>query len=362
MERSATIILIAIIAMSIRVNWGFILPSIPLGSTAARLRNGIVLRTLSTGSRPFRQDLSNTPMRNDRRQWGDRERFRERSNWSAHPDRRNRWDSRDREDRDEPNTLVTKYGEFNDDLVYGINPVFLALKSKRRKLHDLLVQEDLDADNKKQAGQFAKSILSLATEYALPIQYASKHDLNMLSDNRPHQGFILRASFLSCQPLPALEAVPTTEIALALDEVTDPQNLGALLRSALFLGCRKVILCAKNSAPLNNVVSKASAGAMEVLTIFEAQNMMRFLDNSKENGWQVVGADLGSSAVSLDALKVDRPTILVLGNEGHGMRVNIVKRCDQLVYLPGSGSDVDSLNVSVTGGILLHHLSRFQQK
>lgn len=74
---------------------------------------------------------------------------------------------------------------------------------------------------------------------------------------------------------------------LALDEVVDPQNVGALIRSSHFLGCDKVVICSKNSAPLSPTVCKASSGALEFVDISETKNMMRFLDKSKENGWQV---------------------------------------------------------------------------
>ncbi len=76
-------------------------------------------------------------------------------------------------------------------------------------------------------------------------------------------------------------------VVLALDEVWDPQNFGALLRSGYFLGCEAIVVCGKNSAPLSPVVSKASAGAMELVTVFSTENMMKWLDQSKENGWQV---------------------------------------------------------------------------
>ena len=155
-------------------------------------------------------------------------------------------------------------------------------------------------------------------------------------------------------------------VVLALDEVEDPQNFGALLRSSFFLGCHAVVTCAKNSAPLTPAVSKASAGALELMSVYSTENMMNWLDQCKENGWQVVGTALSESAIPFKELPRDKPTILVLGNEGHGIRTNILRRCDHLVTIsksaPGSemspvaGADgVDSLNVSVTGGILLQH-------
>lgn len=159
-------------------------------------------------------------------------------------------------------------------------------------------------------------------------------------------------------------------MALVLDEVWDPQNFGALLRSAYFLGVQQVVVCAKNSAPLSAVVSKASAGVMELMKIYSTDNLMRFLDATKENGWQVVGTALGEKSVPLKELPLQKPTLLVLGNEGHGIRTNILKRCDHLVKIDKGFGDqdlvldvgddveesVDSLNVSVTGGIMMHYL------
>lgn len=196
-------------------------------------------------------------------------------------------------------------------------------------------------------------------------------------------------------------------VVLALDEVWDPQNFGALLRTSYFLGVHAVVVCAKNSAPLSAAVSKASSGAMELMELYSTNNLMKLLDKSKEQGWQVVGTEIGPQAIPFQQVPLQKPTILVLGNEGHGMRTNIVRRCDHLVTvtkgrtssvpptpspsetavpeasssttdsvdvdidevmaMEGGGfggsiqsqrveaNDVDSLNVSVTGGILLHH-------
>jgi 21S rRNA (GM2251-2'-O)-methyltransferase len=262
-----------------------------------------------------------------------------------------------------------------------------ALKAGRRVLSELLVQEGLiirrtASDGQGEGGGRGEgdgegegeiaTISRLAEERGLPVKQLSKHDLNMLSDSRPHQGVVLRAERVEPVSMPGgLAPVDTSTsdrypCVLALDEVGDPMNLGALLRTAHFLGVEKVILCAKNSAPLSPVVSKASAGAMEVAHIASTTNMMRFLDASKENGWQIVGTALEGSTLPLgsSAVEFNKPTVLVLGNEGHGLRTNVMRRCDVLIKLSsggangdgGSGSDVDSLNVSVTGGILLHHI------
>ena len=173
---------------------------------------------------------------------------------------------------------------------------------------------------------------------------------------------------------------------LVLDEVVDPQNLGALLRSAFFLGGDnvKILLCSKNSAPPSPVVSAASAGALELMTVYSTSNLPRTLTSAKNDGFRIVGASSsvpGRSGVGSDETteppalydlqelptvnSSERPVLLVLGSEGHGLRSLVAKGCTEFVRIPAGETEnselaagVDSLNVSVTGGILLWHLLR----
>jgi 21S rRNA (GM2251-2'-O)-methyltransferase len=214
-------------------------------------------------------------------------------------------------------------------------------------------------------------VVERATAQGAAVRYVDRHELNLLSDNRPHQGLVLDCAPLELEeglqagglpPQPPSAAPP---VWLALDEVSDPQNLGAILRSALFLGASGVVVCARNSAPLSPVVSKASAGAMELLPVHEAGNLPSFLEASAANGWVVLGADAGNGAIDVAGVRVAGPTLLVLGSEGGGMRTNVRRACSQLVCVPGGASGdspadrsagVDSLNVSVATGILLASL------
>lgn len=176
-------------------------------------------------------------------------------------------------------------------------------------------------------------------------------------------------------------------IWLVLDEVVDPQNLGALLRSAHFLGQGKlgVLVCSKNSAPPTAVVSAASAGALELATIYSTTNLPRTLNQANDDGFRIIGASSAVPNKNEDDLEFpqlydlqelpmsvtedDRPVLLVLGSEGHGLRTLVAKACTEFVRIP-SGMDgstslqegVDSLNVSVTGGILLWQLLNRRNK
>ncbi|KAK3165396.1 hypothetical protein QOZ80_1AG0032650 [Eleusine coracana subsp. coracana] len=278
--------------------------------------------------------------------------------------------------------------------VYGVGPVLAALMAGRREFYALYTQEgmDLSGSNKKKKDKKAiEKVLQMAEKVGLKVIETSKHDLNMMVDNRPHQGLVLDASPLEMVNTKELDPVRVdggkAPVWLALDEVMDPQNLGAIIRSAYYFGAEGVVLCAKNSAPLSGVVSKASAGSLELIELLSCRNMMQFLSSSAENGWRVLGGTIAHKAVLLSEVNTGVPTILVLGSEGTGLRPLVERSCTDLVKIPGNvdglieGVDADtdvgeegdnfsgnpglksflaveSLNVSVAAGVLLYHLAR----
>ena len=272
--------------------------------------------------------------------------------------------ARQRSEEFEARRAASKGFEF----LYGHSSVLNALIANRRSSFlELLVQDRSNSPSSSPSSTDLGHIIGLAEKASIPVTYLSKHDLNMLSDNRPHQGVILTAAPVSLSFLSDLAPSETKErspVWLALDEVVDPQNLGALIRSASFLGAEGVVVCAKNSAAPSPVVSRASAGALEFAPLFATRSMPRFLAASAENGWRVVGTTLGEGSIPLRQLEVGLPTILVLGNEGHGLRPMVQRACSTLVNIdggpssniPGLRGGVDSLNVAVSGGIIIHHL------
>ena len=282
--------------------------------------------------------------------------------------------------------------------VYGVNPILAALTSGRREFYALYLQDGMDLsekNKKKKDKKSIKNILKIADEIGLTVKEASKHDLNMISDNRPHQGLILDASPLEMVGIRELDHVSVkggdrAPVWIALDEIMDPQNLGAIIRSAYFFGVEGVILCAKNSAPLSGVVSKASAGSLEMIELRSCKNMMQFLSSSADNGWRILGGSVSPKALPLGEVRGEIPTVIVLGSEGTGLRPLVERSCTDLVRIPGvplvnddddhyqdgddndndDGEDgkvytgdhrpfvaVESLNVSVAAGVLLYHLT-----
>lgn len=152
-------------------------------------------------------------------------------------------------------------------------------------------------------------------------------------------------------------------IWLCLDQVTDPQNFGSAIRSAHFLGAAGVLTCARNSSPLTAAVSKASAGASELMPVHSCRNLPATLQAAAARGWRVLGADGGREAEPLASVAPGPPTVLVMGSEGAGLRTNVRRACQGHVRIEAAplGSvvpafaGVDSLNVGVATGIFLHH-------
>ncbi|GBC07440.1 hypothetical protein RclHR1_07470005 [Rhizophagus clarus] len=274
------------------------------------------------------------------------------------------------------------------DYLYGLTVVLLALEQKRRKFHRLFVQEKF-LFHKKESRIIPEKILSLANEANIPIVKTTKDELSkLLKDNRPHQGIILKASKLepikiaylgkqsdkmyqvvkpSTSPL-NVSLNGTQPFWLALDQVVDPQNLGAIIRSAYFFGVNGLVLCSKNSAPLSAVTSKASSGALEIMEVYDVDNLTNFLNCSSQNNWIIYGAvsnyesrnNSNKSSISINKLNnslLKHPAILVIGSEGTGLRPNILNTCHHLLHILSPNINkskyIDSLNVNAATAVLL---------
>ncbi|KAL4087931.1 hypothetical protein PRIC1_012362 [Phytophthora ramorum] len=263
--------------------------------------------------------------------------------------------------------------------IYGLHSVLQALESGHRNAHALYVREErvpMDgqrAPKKKSAADMKalERIKELADAKGVQLHTLSKWMLNHITGDKPHQGVVLDAAALQLQEFAPAEPSVFTEserspVILVLDEVHDPQNLGAILRSAHFLGCAAVVVSDRNSAPLSPAVSRSSAGALEVLVannkLLKARNLHEMLAISGDLGWRVVGASSGPNSITSTKLPEggDQPTILVMGNEHRGLRKGIRQCCQDIVIIPGQATDedtrVDSLNVSVASAILLYEL------
>lgn len=234
-------------------------------------------------------------------------------------------------------------------ILYGITPVQAALHAERRALHKLWVRREASSER-------VDEIVRRAEAMGLPIVEAENEELGRRAHTPLHQGVVL-----GCGPLPLLglrdllQLPAARPFVLALDQIEDPQNLGGLVRTAAFLGTSAVLLHRSHIAPLSAVVSKASAGLLERFPVAEVGNLADALQSLEREGWTVIGSALTDEAVDYRTLTPRGPVVLVMGNEGRGLRPLTMKRCQHLVWIPRRG-EAQSLNVTVAAGILLAQL------
>ncbi|KAI5927435.1 hypothetical protein F4810DRAFT_650966 [Camillea tinctor] len=367
-----------------------------------------------------RSDQDRFVRRSDRGQFSDRpgrERFSEKSKQDGYANREERRPQRDTSERShrERGGMEGVYkGTRRDDsyirvqrttavsqFLYGRSVVEAALRGSPRQLYKLYIYDGEDRNNVTQDAALEK----LAQRKQIPVTKVERGDLRLMdkmSEGRPHNGYVLEASPLPQLPLKALGPVSEdpkrvgfgVDIAhqsaeeaelngtsdfvgchipegrnpfvLLLDGILDPGNLGAILRSAGFLGVNAVAITKTNSATLTPVALKASAGASEAMTLFSVSSTVSFLSLSRDAGWTVYAAvpsttrSRGNTHLTLNRLEAydplaTQPTILVVGSEGEGLEKPVRRQADFEVSIPSNSgllSTVDSLNVSVATGIL----------
>ena len=239
------------------------------------------------------------------------------------------------------------------DKIIGINPVTEALRSGR-PIQRLLVAEQRKTDRDVQA------ILRLAKSNGVEVRMTTRDALNREVPQAAHQGVVAFASAREYAELDDILQLPAqkgqTPLFLVLDGVEDPRNLGAILRTAEAAGVHGVIIPERRAVGLTETVAKAAAGALEYVPVVKVVNITNTIEELKKAGVWVVGAEAGGERAYWDADFV-RPTALVLGGEGKGVRKLVKERCDYLVSLPLMGN-INSLNVSVAAGALLYEVLR----
>ncbi|WP_291170773.1 23S rRNA (guanosine(2251)-2'-O)-methyltransferase RlmB [Erythrobacter sp.] len=186
-----------------------------------------------------------------------------------------------------------------------------------------------------------------------PVEYADVTDLaRLVAKDAPHQGLVLECAALEDIHLDeVLDGDPERPIVV-LDQVTDPHNVGAIMRSAAAFGAGALVTQDRHAPPEGGVIGKAASGALEVLPWVRVVNLARALEQMAEAGYWRIGLTGAADATLAEALPAG-PVALVLGAEGEGMRHNIESHCDALAKLP-IGERIESLNVSNAGAIALY--------
>ena len=222
--------------------------------------------------------------------------------------------------------------------------------------HELLISHESTRTN---------HLVQLASKQNVPVKMKSRGHLDNVCGGQDHRGAVLisganleavkTAGTKNLVGLSEILAKQESNLLILLDHLSDPHNLGAILRSADQFGVDLVVLPKRRSVQVNETVAKVSAGASFYVHLHIASNLSRAIEAMKEAGFWVYGAEIsGESPTSVD---LSGKVALVFGGEGHGVSALLAKRCDALISIPTIGH-VDSLNVSVAAGILLYEVQR----
>lgn len=229
------------------------------------------------------------------------------------------------------------------EVIYGVRPVIEALHSDRREVFEVL-----DA-----VGE--KSVASGAAVKRVPVKRVPRQRIEELARGGAHQGVAARAGPYPYSSLK--EILATTEpLVIVLDSVTDPHNLGAVLRAADGAGASGVVLPKDRAVGVTSAAVKASAGASEHVPVARETNLRRALEKMKEAGMWVYALEEAEATAYTD-LELSGPVAFVLGSEGRGIRRLVREGCDGAVSIPMRGA-VSSLNVSVAAAVLLYEARR----
>ena len=226
------------------------------------------------------------------------------------------------------------------EIIYGVRPVVEALKSRRRRVFEVL-----DAVGDSEVKGAADGV---------PVNRVPRAKVEELARGGVHQGVVARVAPYPYSGLTEILA-STEPLVLVLDGVTDPRNLGAVLRAADGAGASGVVIPKDRAVGVTAAAVKASAGASEHARVARETNLRRAIDRMKDAGLWVFAAEAGGTPYT--ELDFSGPVALVLGSEGRGVRRLVREGCDGSVSVPMLGA-VDSLNVSVAAAVLLYEARR----
>jgi 23S rRNA (guanosine2251-2'-O)-methyltransferase len=205
--------------------------------------------------------------------------------------------------------------------------------------------------------------VQLAADAGIAVLEAGLSELDRLTGGAVHQGIALRVrpyDYAHPEDL-ARQLASTPPLIVALDGITDPRNLGAVVRSAAAFGASGVVVPARRSAGVTAGAWKASAGALARLPVARATNLTRTLEAYKQRGLFVAGLDAGGSTDVHDMTIADGPMVLVVGSEGRGLSRVVAAACDMLVRIPMSGA-TESLNAGVAASIALYEIASMRSR
>lgn len=236
-------------------------------------------------------------------------------------------------------------------VVFGIRAVIEAIESGKQ-VDKVLMKKDL-------SGELARELLSVTREYNVPVQRVPVERINKVT-RKNHQGviaFMAAVDYYHVDDIvPALYDEGINPLVVVLDGVTDVRNFGAIARTCECAGVNCIVIPERNSVSVNADAVKTSAGALNYLPVCRERNLVKAVQYLRDSGFKVMGA---SEKTDLNYTKADftGPVAIVLGAEDTGISTDVLKLCDTLVAIPEFGQ-INSLNVSVAGGIMIYEVVR----
>jgi 23S rRNA (guanosine2251-2'-O)-methyltransferase len=235
--------------------------------------------------------------------------------------------------------------------IYGSHACLAALSNSRRTIHELLVTES------------AANRLKLPSGGAIPQIVEAKHIDRKLPRDAVHQGIALKAAPLEWPALEILaDAAPEDGLILVLDQITDPHNVGAMLRLSSAFGVTALVMQSRKAPPLSGALAKVAVGCLETVPVCLETNVANTLQNLQRIGWQVTGLAGETDSELSDVLHAGTKQVIVMGAEGPGLRDRVRKTCDQLARIPmrsnAVAGEAESLNVATAAGIALYEARR----
>ncbi len=239
------------------------------------------------------------------------------------------------------------------EIIYGFHPVFEALKASRRKVFKVQIAGDKPSDR-------LEKVAALAASLNLDVEIVKTTRLNQLAGTVQHQGV---AATVSLFPLVDMENIVDkcgsehqNQFLVLLDSVLDPQNLGAIIRTAVAVGVDAVVIPKNRSASPTPAVARASAGALEHVNLAKVTNLVTAIKKLKAKGIWIFGLDRAAD-VSMYSAELTRPLAIVIGGEEKGIRPLVKKHCDYWVSIPQKGP-VKSLNASAAAAVAMYEILR----
>jgi 23S rRNA (guanosine2251-2'-O)-methyltransferase len=250
----------------------------------------------------------------------------------------------------------TRKNKASSEMVAGRNSVLEALRAEV-PVTTMYVAGRIDSDDR------VREALKLATERSIPVLETPRGELDRLTDGAVHQGLALQVPpYEYAHPSDLIDPeAPGIPLVVALDGITDPRNLGAIVRSVAAFGGHGVVVPSRRSVGMTASAWKTSAGAAARIPVAQATNLTRALEDYRKAGFFVIGLDMDGDVELPDMELASEPIVIVVGSEGKGLSRLVRETCDQIVSVPMS-SAVESLNAGIATGVTLYEVARRRRK